>query len=253
MTKTISEKNMIYGLRPLIEAFLAGKEVEKLFLQKGLKGNLAGELQSLAHKTSTPVQYVPLEKMNRLTRKNHQGALGILSIISYEPIDELVPSLYDDGKVPLLLVLDRITDVRNFGAIARTAECAGVHAILIPAKGSASINADAIKTSAGALHLIPVHRSESIKKTINFAQESGIQIVACTEKTDASYDSLDYTIPTAFIMGSEEDGISSELLKMADHQVMIPLTGRTASLNVSVATGIILFEAVNQRLRADKK
>ena len=253
MTKSISEKNMIYGLRPLIEAFLAGKEVEKLFLQKGLKGNLAGELQSLAHKANTPIQYVPLEKMNRLTRKNHQGALGLLSVISYEPIDELVPSLYDDGKVPLLLILDRITDVRNFGAIARTAECAGVHAILIPVKGSATINADAIKTSAGALHLIPVHRSENFKKTINFAKESGIQIVACTEKTDATYDNLDYTIPTAFIMGSEEDGISSELLKMADHKVMIPLAGHTASLNVSVATGVILFEAVNQRLRAAKK
>lgn len=242
---------MIFGLRPIIEAMLAGKAMEKIFVQKGARNPVVEELLDLAKKADVPVATVPIEKLNNLTRKNHQGAVAFISAITYSPLHEIVTSLFEKGKSPLLLILDRITDVRNFGSIARNAECMGVDAIVIPSKGGAQINADAIKTSAGALHLVPVCREPNLKDTINYLKDSGVQIVACTEKTENNLtdNTVDFVGPTAIIMGSEEDGISPEYLKRADAKLRIPLLGQIGSLNVSVATGIVLYEAMSQRLR----
>jgi len=241
-------ENLIFGLRPVIEAVKAGKDIDKLFIQNGLKNELFGEMMSLLKKHNIVYQYVPIEKLNRLTNKNHQGVVGYISTIEYNRIDKVLPMVFETGKTPLVLILDRITDVRNFGAIARTAECAGVDAIVIPMRGAAQINADAIKTSTGALHTIPVCREENLKDVIDYLRESGLQVIACTEKTDDNYYAIDFTLPCAIIMGSEEDGISPEYLKKSDSKAKIPLLGEISSLNVSVATGIILYEAVKQRL-----
>jgi 23S rRNA (guanosine2251-2'-O)-methyltransferase len=243
------DKNtFVFGIRAVIEAVTAGKELEKVFVQKGLKGELFFELQKTLRDHNVPYQVVPGEKINRIAGyRNHQGVVALLSTITYQDIEKILPGLFESGKAPLLLVLDRITDVRNFGAIARTAECSGVDAIIIPSRGAAQINSDAIKTSAGALHKIAVCRSDNLKDTLEYFKESGLQIVSCTEKTDKLVYDADLTLPSAIIMGSEEDGISGEYLKRSDVKVMIPLMGEIASLNVSVATGIILYEAVRQR------
>jgi 23S rRNA (guanosine2251-2'-O)-methyltransferase len=241
---------MIFGLRPILEALGAGKGLERIYLQKGQRNSITQEISELAHTAHVPVALVPVEKLDTLTRKNHQGAVAFLSAITYAPLDNIVADIYEKGKTPLLLVLDRITDVRNFGSIARNAECMGVDAIIIPTRGAAQINGDALKTSAGALNLIPVCRENNLKDTINFLQQSGIQVVACTEKSDLDLTapSLDMTGPTAILMGSEEDGISPEYLKKADVRVKIPMAGQISSLNVSVASGIVLFEVLRQRL-----
>jgi 23S rRNA (guanosine2251-2'-O)-methyltransferase len=241
-------ENMIFGLRPVIEAVKAGKEIDRLFVQSGLKNELFGELMSLLKKNNVPFQYVPLEKINRLTTKNHQGVVGYISSIEYHKIENVLPTVFEKGKMPLILILDRITDVRNFGAIVRTAECSGVDAIIIPSRGAAQINADAIKTSAGALHKVPVCREDDLKHVIEYLRESGLVVVACTEKTKDNYYQNDFTLPVAIIMGSEENGISSEYLKLADAHAKIPLMGEIGSLNVSVAAGVLLYEAVRQRL-----
>lgn len=243
----MKDQKFIYGLRPVIEAIKAGKEIEKIFIQNSLKGEMFLELKKLIHELKLPYQMVPMEKLNRLIPINHQGVICYLSPIDYQPLENILPTIFETGRSPLILLLDRITDVRNFGAIARTAECAGVDAIVIPTKGAAQINADAIKTSAGALHKINVCRTENLRSTIDFLQKSGLQVVACTEKTDHTYHEVDYTVPLAFIMGSEEDGISNDLLNLCDAKVNIPLSGEIESLNVSVAFGIIIFEAVRQR------
>jgi 23S rRNA (guanosine2251-2'-O)-methyltransferase len=240
---------MIFGIRPVIEALKSGKEIEKLLIQTNLKSAAAFELKDLLKELEIPFQYVPVEKLNKLTYKNHQGVIGFLSLIAYQPIEQVLPLVYESGKIPLFLILDRITDVRNFGAIARTAECAGVNAIIIPSKGAAQINEDALKTSAGALSKINVCRIDQMKPTIEFLQQSGIQIIACTEKAAKDIYEINYAVPTAIIMGSEEDGISPELLKIADELVNIPLFGEIESLNVSVASGIILYEVIRQRLK----
>ena len=241
------EKNYIFGIRAIIEAVNAGKTIDKLFIQKGLHNDLFAELWKLVRLKRINYKHVPLEKINRLTRKNHQGVFAFISPIDFHNIEDVVPNLYEQGKIPLILVLDRITDVRNFGAIARTAECAGVDAIIIPEQNAAAINADAIKTSAGALHKITVCRTWNLKLAIQFMKESGIQLVGCTEKTQDMMYKPDYTPPTAIIMGSEEDGVSPEFLKMCDARAKIPLAGKIASLNVSVATGVILYEVIRQR------
>ena len=240
--------SLVFGLRPIIEALRAGKEIDRLFVQTGLKNELFGELMSLLKKHNVPFQYVPIEKLNRLTSKNHQGVVGYVSSVTYQKIQELLPLLFESGKTPLLLILDRITDVRNFGAIARTAECSGVHAIIIPKRGAAQINSDAMKTSTGALHTIPVCREDELKDVISFLRECGLQVIACTEKATDMYYQHDYTLPVAIIMGSEEDGISTEYIKAADALVKIPLQGQISSLNVSVASGVVLYEAVRQRM-----
>jgi 23S rRNA (guanosine2251-2'-O)-methyltransferase len=241
------EKNYIFGIRAIIEAVEAGKTIDKLFIQKGLHNELFAELWKLVREKRINYKHVPVEKINRLTRKNHQGVFAFISPIDFHNIEDVVPALYEQGKNPLVLVLDRITDVRNFGAIARTAECAGVDAIVIPEQNAAAINADAIKTSAGALHKITVCRTWNLKLALQFMKESGIQLVACTEKTQDNMYKPDYTPPTAIIMGSEEDGVSPEFLKMCDARAKIPMAGKIASLNVSVATGVILYEALRHR------
>ncbi len=242
------EENLLFGLRPIIEAIKAEKEIDRLFVQTGLKNELFSELMGLLKLHEIPFQYVPLEKLNRITNKNHQGVVGYLSSITYQKIKKLLPLIFEKGKIPLILILDRITDVRNFGAIARTAECSGVDAIIISKKGSAQINADAIKTSAGALHKIPVCREVDLKVAIDYLRESGLQVIACTEKTTELYSQQDYTLPVAIILGSEEDGVSSEYLNLSDAHAKIPLMGNIGSLNVSVAAGVILYEAVRQRM-----
>ena len=237
----------IFGIRAIIEAIESGKTIDKLFIQKGLHNDLFAELWKLVRLKRINYKHVPLEKINRLTKKNHQGVFAFISPIEFHKIEDIIPSIYESGKDPLILVLDRITDIRNFGAIARTAECFGVDAILIPEQNAAAINADAIKTSAGALYKIIVCRTWNLKIALQFMKDSGIQLIACTEKTNNNIYQFDYTSPTAIIIGSEEDGISSEILKLSNAKVKIPLYGKISSLNVSVATGIILSEAIKQR------
>ncbi len=244
----IEDENLIFGTRAVIEAIEANKPIEKILLQKGLSNELFHQLRKAMQDTSVPLQFVPPEKLKRITTKNHQGVIAYLTEITYYNIEEVLEQTFEKGKIPFVLILDRITDVRNFGAIARTAECAGVDAIIIPTRGAAQINGDAIKTSAGALHKIKVCREDNLKNTIDYLKESGLQIISCHEKTDKLFYDINYKQPCAIIMGSEENGISGEYLKRSDLQVKIPMPGNTASLNVGVATGIILFEAVKQRL-----
>ena len=243
----MSKEPFIYGIRPVIEAIKSGKEIEKILIQKGLRGEGFYQLHSFIRELEIPFQIVPVEKLNRTTRQNHQGIIAYLSEISYQKLDYIIPFIYEQGKTPLMLVLDRITDVRNLGAIARTAECAGVDGLLIPSKGSAQVNADAIKTSAGALYKLPVCRCPDLKESLLFMKHSGLKIFAATEKASIDYTEADFTKPLALIMGSEEDGVSDEFIKMADELIRIPLHGEIASLNVSVATGILLYEMLRQR------
>jgi 23S rRNA (guanosine2251-2'-O)-methyltransferase len=241
------EKNYIFGIHAIIETIKAGKTIDKLFIQKGLHNDAFAELWKLVRLRRVNYKHVPLEKINRLTKKNHQGVFAFLSPIDFHKIEDVIPRLYEEGKNPLILVMDRITDVRNFGAIARTAECVGAHTILIPELNSAAINADAVKTSSGALHRIPVSRTWNLKLSLQLMKDSGIQIIGCTEKTQDTIYNADFTKPTAIILGSEEDGISPELLKMCDMKTKIPINGKISSLNVSVATGVICYELLRQR------
>lgn len=240
-------QDIIFGTRAIIEAIKAGKEIDKLLIQKNLSNDLIKELIRTASDHKIPYSKVPIEKLNRVTRKNHQGAVSFLSAITYSSLDNIISEAYQKGKSPLLLILDRVTDVRNFGAIARTAECAGVDGIIIPDKGGAAINSDAMKTSAGALNFIPVCREPNLKSTIKYLKESGLQVVACTEKTESSLYEVELTEPSAIILGSEEDGISEEYLKLSDKKARIPISGQIESLNVSVSAAVVIYEAVRQR------
>lgn len=242
-----NNKDVLFGIRPVIEAIKAGKEVEKLLIQKDQHSVLIHELIKLAREHNIPISQVPVEKLNSITRKNHQGVVCFVALLSYASLDNIISQCFNKGKDPFILILDRITDVRNFGGISRTAECTGVDAIVIPTRGSAQINSDALKTSAGALNFIPVCREDNLKKTIDYLKESGLQVVGCTEKADKQLYEFDFKRPVAIIMGSEEDGISPEYLKKCDATVKIPMQGQIESLNVSVATGMILYEAVRQR------
>jgi 23S rRNA (guanosine2251-2'-O)-methyltransferase len=239
---------MVFGIRAVIEAIKSGQEIESLYIQRGLKGEIFHELKQLMQEYQLSAQQVPVEKLNRLTPKNHQGVVAFISPITYQKIEDIIPAIYEKGETPLIVMLDGVTDVRNMGAIARTAACAGVHALVVPAKGSAQINPDTIKTSAGALYTLPVCRVENLHKTGKFLQESGLQLVACTEKTEDNLYQADYTAPTVIIMGSEEDGISNDLIRLADHLARIPMFGEIESLNVSVSAGVIIYEAIRQRI-----
>ncbi len=243
----MEKENFIYGLHPVTEAIKSGKEIDKIFFKKGMQGSFSAELLQLAKTHQIPFQFVPQEKLDRITRKNHQGVIAMISQISYQSLENLVQMVFEEGKTPLFLILDGITDVRNFGAIARTAECAGVHGIIIPMQGSAQINEEAVRTSAGALLRIPVCREKSLKSTSTFLKESGIMLVAATEHAANHYVGQEYTGPVAIIMGSEETGISPELLRICDQMVKIPMQGEISSLNVSVAAGVLLFEVTRQR------
>lgn len=238
---------MVYGIHPVKEALRSGRNVDKILLKKGLYNETIKEILDLAKEMSVPVQEVPIEKLNRTTGKAHQGIIAFLSLIEYQDAEHIVPVLFDKGITPLIMILDRITDVRNFGAICRSALCAGVDAVIIPSRGAAQINEDAIKSSAGALTGIHVCRSYNLKNTLRFLKDSGIRILGVTEKGNITYDQSDLKSPVAFLMGSEEDGISPEYLKLCDEQIFIPMSGPVESLNVSVAAGIVLFEAVRQR------
>ncbi|MEI7980882.1 MAG: 23S rRNA (guanosine(2251)-2'-O)-methyltransferase RlmB [Bacteroidota bacterium] len=249
----MKKETYIYGIRPAIEAIKSGKELEKIFLQNGLKGEGFRELFNFIRELEIPFQFVPVEKLNRLSRQNHQGVIAYVSEITYQRIEDLVPYVFEQGRQPLFLILDRITDVRNVGAIARTAECAGVDGLLIPSRGSAQINSDAIKTSAGALYKLPVVRCNDMRESIRFLKESGLTIFAATEKTEVKYTTSDFNKPMALILGSEGEGISEEYLRMTDHKVSIPLQGEIDSLNVSVASGVILFEILRQRKPAGNR
>lgn len=236
--------DMAFGVQPVLETLRSGKEIERLFIQREMGMN---EIVKLAEARQIAIHRVPLEKLNRLTRKNHQGVVCFLSPIRYAPVHNVLTQVYEDGKVPLFLLLDRVTDVRNFGAIVRTAACAGVQGVIIPAKGGAMINADAMKTSSGALNYMPICREENLADTIRYLTESGLQCIACTEKASKPLYEIDFTIPTVVIMGSEEDGISEELLALAGEKAAIPLIGEVDSLNVSAAAAVILYEGVRQR------
>ena len=242
------EKDLIFGIHPIIEAIRAGKTIDKVFIQKGLHNDLFSELWELVRRQRINYKHVPLEKLNRITKKNHQGVLAFISPIHFHNIENILPAIYEEGKNPLILILDRITDVRNFGAITRTAECAGVNAILIPEKNSAAINSDAIKTSSGALHNIAICRTWNLNLSIEFLKNSGVKIISCTEKASNNIYELDCNRPTAIVMGSEENGISDEILELSDQKVKIPMKGKIKSLNVSVATGVILYEIIRQQI-----
>lgn len=245
----MSNIDMIYGTRAVIEAIRAGKQIEKILVQTGLNNDLIRELASAAREKNLPITYVPIEKLNRLysNAKNHQGVICVLSAITYSSLNDLIDFAYSEGREPFFIILDRITDVRNFGAIARTAECAGVEGIIIGDKGNAPITSDAMKTSAGALNHLPVCRESDLKKSIQFLRDNGVMIVACTEKAEKTIYDVKFDRPVALIMGSEEDGISDELLKESDELVKIPIKGKIESLNVSVATGVAIYEVVRQK------
>lgn len=240
-------ENYIFGLRPVIEFLEEGKIPEKVYIQKGLTGVIFQQLFQTIREKEIPFQMVPIEKLNRITRNNHQGVVAQVATIEYQKLEALLPGIYEKGETPLLVILDKITDIRNLGAIARSAECAGAHAIVMGEKSSAPVNADAIKTSAGALSRIPVCKERDIMESIAFLKESGIKTIACTEKADKTIYQGSLTGPVAIIMGSEEKGISRACLTMADDQLSIPQRGRIGSLNVSVATGVVLFEVIRQR------
>lgn len=242
------EKEMIFGTRAVIEAIQAGKEIEKIMIRRDMTNELSRALYAALEDRVVPVQKVPVDKLNLLTSKNHQGVIAFISSVSFQRLEDIIPFLYEEGKVPFIVVLDGITDVRNFGAIARTCECAGVDAMVIPSKGGAAINADAIKTSAGALMNITVCREENLKTALKFLSDSGLKLVAATEKAKDNYTKISYNEPVALVLGSEEEGISSEHLRLCDSMVKIPIVGKIESLNVSVAAGVMIYEVVRQRL-----
>lgn len=241
------EKDFIFGTRAVMEAIHAQKEIDKILVDKEVNNELVKELLSLAKEEKINVVRVPEAKLNRITRKNHQGVVAHMSAIQYASLDNVIDECFSKGIAPLILVLDRITDVRNFGAMARTADCAGVHAIVIPEKGSAQINSDAVKTSAGALNHLPVCRVKNLYYTVKDLKKMGLNVVSVTEKTERLMYDADFSLPTALIMGSEEDGISQELMGISDEFVKIPLVGNIESLNVSVSAGVVVYEAIRQR------
>ena len=243
------DNNLIFGIRPVVEAIEAGREIEKLYIRKGAEGQLMTELRDLCLRHRVRVQEVPVEKLNRLVRGNHQGVVAQIAAIAYVQLDDILERVPDD-ETPLVVVFDGVTDVRNFGAIARSSECAGAHGLIAPLKNSAPVNAEAIRASAGALTTIPVCRVGSIRNTIKTLQAEGFQVVAATEKSRKLLYDADLRRPTALVMGAEETGISKEVLKLCDERLAIPLIGRIESLNVSAAAAVMLFEVVRQRIGA---
>ena len=243
------DNNLIFGIRPVVEAIEAGREIEKLYIRKGAEGQLITELRDLCLRHRVRVQEVPVEKLNRLVRGNHQGVVAQIAAIAYVQLDDILERVPDD-ETPLVVVFDGVTDVRNFGAIARSAECAGAHGLIAPLKNSAPVNAEAIRASAGALTTIPVCRVGSIRNTLKTLQAEGFQVVAATEKSRKLLYDADLRRPTALVMGAEETGISKEVLKLCDERLAIPLIGRIESLNVSAAAAVMLFEVVRQRIGA---
>lgn len=245
----MKENEMIFGIRAVIEAVQADKEIDKILVKRELQGELSKELFGVLKGREIPVQRVPQERLDRLTRKNHQGVIAFMSAVTYQKLEDIIPFVYEQGKNPFIVLLDGITDVRNFGAIARTCECAGVDTLVIPSKGSVTVNADAMKTSAGALNVLPVCKEKSIQQAIRFLQESGVKVVAATEKVSEIYTAVNYEGPIAIVMGAEDTGVSMENLRICDAMVQIPQFGTIGSLNVSVASSILIYEVVRQRMK----
>ncbi|MDD3003549.1 23S rRNA (guanosine(2251)-2'-O)-methyltransferase RlmB [Flavobacterium sp.] len=243
----MEKEHQIFGIRAIIEAIQAGKEVDKVFLQKDAQGELMKDLLKVMKRNNINFTYVPVEKLNRLTPNNHQGAVATIAPISFYEIENLVETILEKNNNPLFLVLDQISDARNFGAIIRTAECTGVDGIIVQKSGAAPVNGDTVKTSAGAVFNIPICRVEHIKDAIFFLQSSGIKTIAATEKTDQNIYDLSLNEPIAIIMGSEDRGINPSVLKIVDEKAKLPMYGTIGSLNVSVACGAFLYEAVRQR------
>lgn len=243
-----SEEEYIFGVRAVIEAIKANRVLNKIFIQKGMNKDLFLELKEALKGESHQLQFVPVEKLDAITENNHQGVIALVSPIEYYKIEDVVEGLLEEGKKPFVLALDRITDVRNFGAIARTAECEGVDAILIPSKGSAHVTSDAIKTSAGALNRIKVCKTDNLKDSLYYIQQCGLRIVACTEKSQIPLYETNLRGSVAVIMGSEKDGITNDLINLSDISCRIPMRGEIASLNVSVAAGMVLYEKLRQEL-----
>ncbi len=244
----MKKEEVIYGLRAIIEAIEADKELNKVFLQKGLSGNLYKELEHLVRKKKINSSYVPIEKLNKLSKNNHQGAIALVSPVHFQEFTTLIEHVITTKDRPFLLLLDGVTDVRNFGAIIRTAECTGVDAIILAKTGAAPVNSDTIKTSAGAAFNVPITKVDHLKDAVYYLQGSNIQVIAATEKADESIYDLDFTAPIAILMGSEDKGISTSLLKLVNHKAKLPLLGSIGSLNVAVACGVTLYEAVRQRI-----
>ena len=240
------DDNIVFGLRPVIEAIETEKQIEKIYVRKGAEGGLMADLKDLCYRSRIRYQEVPVEKLNRLTRGNHQGVVAVIAPIEYVALEDILDRIPDDEKA-LIVVFDEVTDVRNFGAIARSAECAGAHGLITPLKNSAPVNGEAIRSSAGALTRIPVHRAGSIRNTLKTLSQAGMQIVAATEKADTLLFDADLTKPTVIVMGNEENGSGKEVLKLCDCKAAIPMVGRIESLNVSAAAAIMLFESVRQR------
>lgn len=240
----------IYGIRAVTEAIEAGKDIDKILIKKDLQGDQASHLMSLIRQRHLYAQRVPVDKINRITRNNHQGVVAILSAVTYSRVGLLVPELYEKGVDPFVVVLDGVTDVRNFGAIARTAECCGANAIIIPERGSASAGGDAMKTSAGALNYLTVCRERNLAAGVRYLKDNGYRIVAVSEKATSNYTASDYTGPVALVMGAEDVGISTEIMSLCDEKVFIPMFGKIGSLNVSVAAGVMMYEVVRQRINA---
>lgn len=244
----MKNETTIYGIRAILEAINSKEEIDKVFLQKGAKGDLMQELERLLRKNDITTVYVPVEKLNRLTKNNHQGAVANISPISFYSLEDLVEKIQENEKPPLFLLLDQLSDVRNFGAIIRTAECTGVNGIIIQKKGAAPVTSDTIKTSAGAAFKVPIAKVDHLKDAVFYLQASGIKIVSATEKTITSVYDISFTEPIAIVMGSEDRGITPSIIKASDYTAKIPLQGEIASLNVSVACAVFLYEAVRQRL-----
>ncbi|MDQ3072149.1 MAG: 23S rRNA (guanosine(2251)-2'-O)-methyltransferase RlmB [Bacteroidota bacterium] len=243
----MQSKEKIYGINPVLEALKEGTSLNKVFIQKDMHNDRIKDIINLLKKQEIPFQFVPKEKLNRLTNKNHQGVVAMGSEVDFLSVENLLPQIFESGETPFLLVLDGVTDVRNFGAIARSAECFGAHALVAPASGSAMINAEAVKASAGALHKVHICRELNFQKAINTIKNSGLQMIACTEKSEKYIGEADLTLPTALVMGSEGFGIDENLLAQCDVLTRIPMAGDIQSLNVSVAAGIALYEMLRQR------
>ncbi len=244
----MANNNFIYGTRAVIEAVNSDKQIEKVMIVRSGDNHLQKELLLLLKKHHIYYQNVPLQKLNKITRKNHQGVIAFISPVSFYDAEEIVTQVYEEGKIPFILALDGVTDVRNFGAIVRTAECSGVNAVIIQEKGSAAINADAVKTSAGALHKIPICRTRSLRETLLHLKENGLQVISASEKAEKYYYKTDFTKPTVLVTGSEEKGISNSIVSLSDEFVKIPMLGKINSLNVSVAASILMYETVRQRI-----
>ena len=242
-------ENIVFGIRPVAEAIESGKQIEKIYIRKGAEGQLMTDLKDLCYRHRRHYQEVPVEKLNRMTRGNHQGVVAVIAAIEYVEVQDILDRVPED-ETPLIIMFDNVTDVRNFGGIARSAECAGAHGIISSLKNSAPVNAESIRSSAGALTRIPVARVGSIRNTLKSLQAEGFQIVAATEHSRKLMYDADLTKPTVIVMGSEENGISKEVLKLCDEQLAIPMIGAIESLNVSAAAAIMIYEVVRQRIGA---